>query len=118
MEETAVEVTKSKQEYKKLKKMLKKAYKATVKENRLDAFIKETKKNFPGYMDAQKAYEEAPRGADSVKCAAFSRVKADFYEAYAEQIDKYRKTTEKAFRLRCLVSNKLTNAGEKESEEE
>lgn len=118
MEETAVEVTKSKQEYKKLKKMLKKAYKASVKENQLDAFIEEAKKNFPGYMDAQKAYDEAPRGADSVKFAAFSRVQADFSEAYAEQIDKYHKTREKAFRLRCRVSGKLNHAGEKESEEE
>ncbi len=113
-----MEETKGNKEYKKLKKMFKKAYKATVKENRLDAFIKETKKNFPGYMNAEKAYDEAPRGADSVKCAAFSRVKADFYETYAEQIDKYRKTGEKAFRLRCLVSDKLIHAGEKENEEE
>lgn len=118
MEEQKSKERKGNKEYKKFKKMLKKAYKATVKENRLEAFINEAKKNFPGYMDAQKAYEEALRGADSVKCAAFSRVKADFYEAYAEQIDKYRKTREKAFRLRCLVSGKLIHAGEKESEEE
>lgn len=118
MEETAVEVTKSKQEYKKLKKMLKKAYKASVKENQLEAFVKEAKKNFPGYMKAQKAYDEAPRGADVIKEAAFERVEADFYEAYAEQIDKYRKTRQKAFELRCRVSGKLAHAGEKESEEE
>lgn len=123
MEETAMEEQKSKErkgnkEYKKLKKLLKKAYKATVKENQLDAFIENAKKNFPGYMDAEKAYEEAPRGADSVKCAAFRRLEADFYEAYAEQIDKYRKTGEKAFRLRCLVSGKLSHAGEEKSEEE
>ena len=118
MEEQKDKERKGNKEYKKLKKLLKKAYKATVKENRLEAFIKEAKKNFPGYMNAEKAYDEAPRGADSVKCAAFSRVKADFYETYAEQIDKYRKTGEKAFRLRRLVSGKLIHAGEKENEEE
>lgn len=118
MEETAMEVTKSNKEYKKLKKLLKKAYKASFKGNQLAAYIENAKKNFPGYTDAKKAYDEAPRGADSVKCAAFSRVKADFSEAYAEQIDKCHKIGEKAFRLRCRVGSKLTNAGEKESEEE
>lgn len=118
MEETVMEVTKSKQEYKKLKKMLKKAYKASVKGNQLDAFIEEAKKNFPGYMDAQKAYEEAPKGADAAQYAALNRVEADFYEAYLEQINERRKTGEKAFRLRCLVGGKLIHAGEKENEEE
>lgn len=47
MEETAMEVTKSKQEYKKLKKLLKKAYKANVKENQLAAFIEKCKEEFP-----------------------------------------------------------------------
>lgn len=118
MEEQKDKEHKGNKEYKKLKKLLKKAYKASVKGNQLDAFIKEAKKNFPGYMDAEKAYDEAPKGADSVKRAALSRVEADFYETYAEQIDKYRKTGEKAFRLRCRVSGKLIHAGEKEGEEE
>lgn len=115
MEEQKDKELKGNKEYKKLKKLFKKAYKASVKENQLEAFVKEAKKNFPGYTDAKKAYDEAPRGADSVKCAAFSRVKADFSEAYAEQIDKCHKIGEKAFRLRCRVGSKLTNAGEKES---
>lgn len=118
MEEQKSKERKGNKEYKKLKKLLKKAYKASVKENQLDAFIKEAKKNFPGYMEAQKAYDEAPRGADSVKYAAFSRVESDFYEAYAEQIDKCRKTREKAFELRCRVNGKLIHAGEEKSEEE
>ena len=118
MEETTMEITKSKQEYKKLKKLLKKAYKASFKGNQLKAYIENAKKNFPGYTDAERAYDEAPRCADSVKYAAFSRVKADFSEAYAEQIDKCRKTEEKAFKLRCCVSGKLIHAGKKESEEE
>lgn len=123
MEETVMEEQKGKElkgnkEYKKFKKLLKKAYKASVKENQLEAFVKEAKKNFPGYMKAQKAYDEAPRGADVIKEAAFERVEADFYEAYAEQIDKYRKTRQKAFELRCRLSGKLTHADEKESEEE
>lgn len=118
MEETAMEVTKSNKEYNKLKKLLKKAYKANVKENQLEAFIENAKKNFPGYMEASEAFDKAPYSAHSVQYAAFNRVEADFYEAYAEQIDKYRKTGEKAFRLRCLVSGKLNHAGEKESEEE
>lgn len=118
MEETAVEVTKGKQEYKKLKKLLKKAYKASFKENQLEAFIESAKKNFPGYMKAQKAYDEAPRGADSVKYAALKLVESNFYQTYAEQIDEYRKTGEKAFRLLLRVKNKLSHAGEKEGEEE
>lgn len=118
MEEQKGKERKGNKEYKKLKKLLKKAYKACVKENQLDAFIEEAKKNFPGYMDAQKAYEEAPKGADSVQCAAYCRVKADFYEVYAEQIDEYHKTGGKAFKLRVRVSGMLRHAGEKESEEE
>lgn len=118
MEEQKDKEHKGNKEYKKLKKLLKKAYKASVKENQLEAFVKEAKKNFPGYMKAQKAYDEASRGADVIKEAAFKRVEADFYEAYAEQIDKYRKISQKAFELRCHVSGKLAHAGEKESEEE
>lgn len=117
MEEQKSNERKGNKEYKKLKKMLKKAYKATVKKNQSAAFLENAKKNFSGYMDAEKAYDEAPKSADSVQCAAFCRVKADFYEAYAEQIDEYHKAAEKAFRLRCRVSDKLTHAGEKESEE-
>lgn len=118
MEETAVEVTKSKQEYKKLKKMLKKAYKATVKENQLDVFIEEAKKNFPGYMDAKKDYEEARNGTDAVQYAAFSRANADFYEAYFDQINEYRKISLKASTLRISFENRLYKAGKKKSEEE
>lgn len=121
MKGTAVEITMGKQEYKKLKKLkklLKKAYKATVKENQLWAYIENAKKNFPGYTDADKAYNEAPKGADSVQYAAFKLVESNFYQAYAEQIDEYHKAGEKAFRLRVRVSGKLSHAGEKESEEE
>lgn len=45
-------------------------------------------------------------------------MEADFYEAYAEQIDEYHKTREKAFKLRICVTGKLNHAGEKENEEE
>lgn len=118
MEEQKDKERKGNKEYKKLKKMLKKAYKACVKENQLDAFIEEAKKNFPGYMDAQKAYEEAPKGADAAQYAALNRVEADFYEAYLEQINERRKTSTKAFRLRLRVCGKLRDAGEEKSEEE
>lgn len=67
MEEQKSKECKGKQEYKKLKKMFKKACKATVKENQLDAFIENAKKNFPGYTDANKAYREAPNGADAIQ---------------------------------------------------
>lgn len=96
MEEQKSKECKGNKEYKKLKKMLKKAYKACVKGNQLDAFIEEAKKNFPGYMDAQKAYEEAPKGADAAQYAALNRVEADFYEAYPEQINDRRKTIRKS----------------------
>lgn len=118
MEETAVEVTKGKQEYKKLKKMFKKAYKATVKENQLDAFIENAKKNFPGYTDANKAYREAPNGADAIQYAALNRVEADFTEAYAEQINEHHKLGRKASGLRISFENRLFKAGEEKSEEE
>lgn len=118
MEETKGKERKGNKEYKKLKKLLKKAYKACVKENQLDAFIEEAKKNFPGYTDAQKAYDEAPKGADAAQYAALNRVEADFYEAYLEQINERRKTSAKAFRLRLRVCGKLRDAGEEKSEEE
>lgn len=118
MEETAMKETKGNKEYKKLKKMFKKAYKATVKENQLDAFIENAKKNFPGYIAADKAYREAPNGADAVQYAAFNRVEADFTEAYAEQINEHHKLGCKASSLRISFGNRLFKAGEKESEEE
>lgn len=118
MEEQKDKEYKGNKEYKKLKKLFKKAYKATVKENQLDAFIKNAKKNFPGYTDADKAYRETPNGADAIQYAAFNRVEADFYEAYLEQINERRKTSAKAFRLRLRVCGKLRDAGEEKSEEE
>ena len=118
MEETAVEVTKSNKEYKKLKKMLKKAYKASVKCNQMDAFIENAKKNFPGYTAANKAYQEAPNGADAIQYAAFNRVEADFTETYAEQINEHHKLGRKASGLRMSFENRLFKAGKKESEEE
>lgn len=118
MEETSMEVTESKQEYKKLKKLLKKAYKATVKQNQLEAFINEAKKNFPGYIKAREAYNKAPYNADSVPLVNYSRAKANFYEAYAEQLDKYSTIARKACDLRLDFEKMLNHAGEKESEEE
>ena len=118
MEEQKTKERKGNKEYKKLKKMLKKAYKATVKENQLDVFIEEAKKNFPGYMDAKKAYEEARNGTDAVQYAAFSRANADFYEAYFDQINEYRKISLKASTLRISFENRLYKAGKKKSEEE
>ena len=118
MEETAMEATESKQEYKKLKKLLKKAYKASVKENQLDAFIENAKKNFPGYTDANKAYREAHNGADAIQYAALQRVEADFTEAYADQINEHHKLGRKASGLRISFENRLFKAGEEKSEEE
>lgn len=118
MEETAVEVTKSNKEYKKLKKMLKKAYKASVKCNQMDAFIENAKKNFPGYMEAYEAYDKSSYNTDAAPLAALKRVSADFYEAYAEQLDKYSTIARKAFDLQLNVEHMLNHAGEKESEEE
>lgn len=118
MEETEMKETKGNKEYKKLKKMFKKAYKATVKENQLDAFIENAKKNFPGYIAANKAYREAPNGADAVQYAAFNRVEADFTEAYAEQINEHHKLGRKASCLRISFENRLFKAGKKENEEE
>lgn len=118
MEEQKSKERKGNKEYKKLKKMFKKAYKATVKENQLDAFIEEAKKNFPGYTDAKKAYEEALNGTDAVQYAAFNRVEADFTEAYAEQINEHHKLGRKASGLRISFENRLFKAGEEKSEEE
>lgn len=118
MEETAVEVTKSKQEYKKLKKLLKKAYKASVKSNQMDALIREAKQNFPGYMEAKLAFQEACYKEDAVLYAALKRVEADFYEAYAEQLDKYSTISRKAVTLRMAFEDMLNHAGEWKNEEE
>ena len=118
MEETAVEVTKGKQEYKKLKKLLKKAYKASVKSNQMDALIREAKQNFPGYMEAQLAFQEACYKEDAVPYAALKRVEADFYEAYAEQLDKYSTISRKAVTLRMAFEDMLNHAGEWKNEEE
>lgn len=118
MEETAVEVTKSKKEYKKLKKLLKKAYKASVKCNQMDAFIENAKKNFPGYKEAYEAYDKSSYNTDAAPLAALKRVSADFYEAYAEQLDKYSTIARKACDLRLDFEKMLNHAGEKESEEE
>ena len=112
-----MEETKGNKEYKKLKKMFKKVYKATVKENQLDAFIENAKKNFPGYTDANKAYREASNGADAIH-AALNRVEADFTEAYAEQINEHHKLSRKASILRISFENRLFKAGKKENEEE
>lgn len=118
MEEQKDKERKGNKEYKKLKKMFKKAYKATVKENQLDAFIENAKKNFPGYTAANKAYQEAPNGADAIQHAALNRVEADFTEAYAEQINEHHKLSRKASVLRISFENRLFKAGEEKSEEE
>lgn len=118
MEETAMEATESKQEYKKLQKLLKKAYKASVKANQLEALVESAKKNFPGYITVRQSFNDAPRGADTIKEAAFKRVEANFYEKYAGIIDKYRKKDRKASTLRTRFSVNLFHAGKKESEEE
>ncbi|WP_250309615.1 hypothetical protein [Gardnerella sp. Marseille-Q2328] len=113
-----MEVTKSKQEYKKLKKLLKKAYKASVKCNQLNAFIEDAKKNFPGYTEAYEAYDKSSYNTEAAPLAALKRVSADFYEAYAEQLDKYSTIARKACDLRLDFEKMLNHAGEKESEEE
>lgn len=118
MEEQKGKERKGNKEYKKLKKLLKKAYKATVKENQLDAFIENAKKNFPGYAKAQLAFQKARYNADSVPFAALKRVEADFYETYAEQLDKCSTISSKAGTLRVTFESMLRHAGEKESEEE
>ena len=118
MEETAMKETKGNKEYKKLKKMLKKAYKASVKYNQLAALIEEAKKNFPGYAEAQLAFQKARYNADSVPYAALKRVEADFYEAYAEQIDKCSTIAKKARTLRVTFEDVLNHAGEWKNEEE
>lgn len=118
MEETSVKVTNGKQEYKKLKKLLKKAYKTTVEANRLEAYVEDAKKNFPGYITARQSFITAPRGAGTIKEAAFKRVKADFYKKHAGIIDEYRKKDCKACKLRMRLSGFLIHAGEDESEEE
>lgn len=118
MKETAMGVTKSKQEYKKLKKLFKKAYKASVKENQLEAIVREAKKNFPGYAKAQLAFQKARYNADSVPFAALKRVEADFYEAYAEQLDKCATISSKAGTLRVTFESMLRHAGEWKNEEE
>lgn len=118
MEETAVEVTKSKQEYKKLKKMLKKAYKASVKSKSDGRLIREAKQNFPGYKEAYEAYDKSSYNTGAAPLAALKRVSADFYEAYAEQLDKYSTIARKACDLQLNVEHMLNHAGEKESEEE
>lgn len=113
-----MEETKGNKEYKKLKKMFKKAYKATVKENQLEAFIKEAKKNFPGYAEAQLAFQKARYNADAVPYAALKRVEADFYEVYAEQMNKCSTIAKKARTLRVTFEDILNHAGEWENEEE
>lgn len=118
MEEQKDKQRKGNKEYKKLKKLLKKAYKASVKCNQLESLMREAKKNFPGYMDAKKAYEEAPYNADAVPFAALKRVEADFYEAYAEQLDKYSAISRKAGTLRVTFEDMLNHAGEWKNEEE
>lgn len=118
MEEQKDKERKGNKEYKKFKKLLKKAYKACVKENQLDAFINEAKKNFPGYIKAREAYNKAPYNADSVPLANYSRAKANFYEVYAKQIDKYSTIARKACDLRLDFEKMLMHAGEKENEEE
>lgn len=118
MEEQKSKECKGKQEYKKLKKMFKKAYKASFKENQLAAYIENAKKNFPGYTDANKAYREAPNGADAIQYAALNRMEADFTEAYAEQINEHHKLSHKASGLRISFENRLFKAGKEKSEEE
>lgn len=118
MEEQKSKERKGNKEYKKLKKMFKKAYKATVKGNQLDAFIENAKKNFPGYMEAQLAFQEARYKEDAVPYAALKHVEADFYEAYAEQLDKYSAISRKAGTLRVTFEDMLNHAGEWKSEEE
>lgn len=118
MEEQKTKERKGNKEYKKLKKMLKKAYKASVKSNQMDAFIENAKKNFPGYMEAYEAYDKSSYNTDAAPLAALKRVSADFYEAYAEQLDKYSIIARKACDLQLNVEHMLNHAGEKESEEE
>lgn len=119
MEEQKSKERKGNKEYKKLKKLLKKAYKASFKENQLAAYIENAKKNFPGYTDAEKAYGEASKSVDPIQCSvSYNHVISDFRAAYSGQIAEYRKTREKARRLRILVIGKLSHAGRKESEEE
>lgn len=118
MEEQKTKERKGNKEYKKLKKMLKKAYKAFVKSNQMDALIEEAKKNFPGYKEAYEAYDKSSYNTDAAPLAALKRVSADFYEAYAEQLDKYSTIARKACDLQLNVEHMLNHAGEKESEEE
>ncbi len=118
MEEQKDKERKGNKEYKKLKKLLKKAYKASVKSNQMDALIREAKQNFPGYMEAQLAFQEARYKEDAVPYAALKRVEADFYEAYAEQLNEHHKLGRKASGLRISFENRLFKAGKKESEEE
>ena len=118
MEEQKSNERKGNKEYKKLKKMLKKAYKASVKCNQMDALIEEAKKNFPGYKEAYEAYDKSSYNTDAAPLAALKRVSADFYEAYAEQLDKYSTIARKACDLRLDFEKMLNHAGEKESEEE
>lgn len=118
MEEQKTKERKGNKEYKKLKKLLKKAYKASVKCNQMDAFIENAKKNFPGYMEAYEAYDKSSYNTDAAPLAALKRVSADFYEAYAEQLDKYSIIARKACDLQLNVEHMLNHAGKKESEEE
>lgn len=117
-ERKETKVCKGNKEYKKLKKMLKKAYKASVKGNQLEAFIENAKKKFPGYMEAYEAYDKSSYNTDAATFAALKRVSADFYEAYAEQLNKYSTIAKKACDLQLNVEHMLNHAGEKESEEE
>lgn len=118
MEEQKSKERKGNKEYKKLKKLLKKAYKASVKYNQLEALIREAKKNFPGYAEAQLAFQKARYNADAVPYAALKRVEADFYEAYAEQMNKCSTIAKKARTLRVTFEDTLNHAGEWENEEE
>lgn len=118
MEEQKSKERKGNKEYKKLKKMLKKAYKASVKYNQLEALMREAKKNFPGYAEAQLAFQKARYNADAVPYAALKRVEADFYEAYAEQMNKCSTIAKKARTLRVTFEDMLNHAGEWENEEE
>lgn len=118
MEEQKTKERKGNKEYKKLKKLLKKAYKASVKSNQMQASVREAKKNFPGYMEAQLAFQEARYNADAVPYAALKRVEADFYEAYAEQLDKCATISTEAGTLRVTLEDMLNHAGEWKNEEE
>lgn len=118
MEEQKGKEHKGNKEYKKLKKMLKKAYKASVKCNQLNAFIEDAKKDFPGYMEAKKAYEKASYNTTAVPLSAFKRVSADFYEMYADLLDKSSTIARKAYNLQLNVDEMLNFAGKTESEEE